>query len=236
MSERMSGDDRLVADVDAVVADVRDGLHELARRALALRAEGMYGAEHVAVVAAALEPPCVNILGRSRMIEGTGLVWSCEQPDDSGMLWWRAEEGRVARKQHVFNPESDSYYNYLGSQWFRAARDSQGLAMVGPFIDAWGTDDHAITASLGLVGGSEFIGVVAADLNVVAVTDALAAALRPHGDVVLLDAEDRVVASNRPLLSPGLLLEPFLRRTGATVSDRVPTGVHGWFVARLVQG
>ncbi|QEE62114.1 hypothetical protein FVA74_11435 [Salinibacterium sp. dk2585] len=235
--ERRGGSgEGLVADIDAVVAIMRDDLHELAERALALRAEGHYGAEHVAAMVASLEPLCVDVLGRSRMVEGTGLVWSCEQADDSGMLWWRAEEGRVARKQHVFNPESDSYYNYLGSRWFRAARDSEGLAIVGPFIDAWGTDDHAITASLGLVHEGEFLGVVAADLNVVAVTDALAAALRPHGDVVLVDDEDRVVASNRPLLSPGLLLEPFLRRTGASVSERVATGVHGWFVARLEQG
>src|SRR5690606_2863749 len=103
----------------------------------------------------------------------------------------------------------------------------------GPFIDAWGTDDHAITASLGLVHEGEFLGAAAADLNVVAVTDALASALRPHGDVVLLDDEDRVVASNRPLLSPGLLLESFLRRTGASVSARVTTGVHGCCVARF---
>src|SRR5690606_23483794 len=73
-SERMDGsDEALMADVAAVVAVVRDGLHELAERALALRAEGSYGAEHVTAMAASLEPLCVNVLGRSRMIEGMGI-------------------------------------------------------------------------------------------------------------------------------------------------------------------
>lgn len=232
----MDGAAEVVEEIEAVVADVRGALQALTDSALALREAGSYGADHVVAMAQHLEPLCLNILAQGSMIEGMGLVWSCEGLDDSGMLWWRSEEGRIARKQHVFNPESDSYYNYLGSRWFEAAQGSDGLAMVGPFIDAWGTDDHTITAAMPVVHADDFVGVVAADLNVVAVTDALAVALERHGDVVLVDGEDRVVASNRPLLSPGLLLEPFLNRRGGRATGRSATTVDGWYVVRLALG
>lgn len=228
----MDGGEAAGADLDAVIATVRDDLQALADRALSLWESDTYGAEHIAAMAERLEPQCLKVLAGSSLVEGMGLVWSRQDVDDSGMLWWRAEEGRIARKQHIFNPESDSYYNYLGSRWFEAARRSKGLAVVGPFIDAWGTDDHTITASMRVVEG-EFLGVVAADLNVVAVTNALAASIERHGDVVLVDNEDRVVASNRPLLSPGLLLGPFVRRRGGRVVGRSGTTVNGWFIVKL---
>jgi hypothetical protein len=135
---------------------------------------------------------------------------------------------------HVYNPESDSYYDYEHSEWYRAARESDGLVIVGPYIDAWGTDDHAITPSLGIVNeAGELIGTAAADLDVPVITGQLARILRPHSELVLADLEDRVVAANYPLLSPGLRLEPFLRRAGYRVAERVPLRVKGWQLLRL---
>lgn len=229
--------DDIVNELDEPVAFVRDVLSDLAARVVSLRATAHFGAQHITEMSSALEPICARAFAPGHPeVVGVGIVWSSAETNDdgSGMLWWRADAGVVAPKLHVYNPDSDSYYDYARSEWFGAARESDGLAIVGPFIDAWGTDDHAITPSLAIVDDSgEFIGVAAADLDVAVITGQLSRILRPYGDLVLADAEDRAVASNYPLLSPGLRVEPFLTKSGLLVAERVPLRANGWQVLRL---
>ncbi|PWB96489.1 cache domain-containing protein [Salinibacterium hongtaonis] len=234
----MIGDD-IVNEFDEPVAFVRQVLSDLAERVVALRGSGSLGPQHLAAMSSALEPVCADaITPEHPEIVGVGVVWVADETagDASGMLWWRADGGVLAPKMHVYNPESDTYYDYGRSEWFRAARDSEGLAIVGPFIDAWGTDDHALTPSMAIVDDEgQFIGVAAADLDVAVITGQLARVLRPHGDLVLADAEDRAVASNYPMLSPGLRVDPFLTKSGYRVAERVPLHTHGWQLLRLAR-
>lgn len=232
----MKNSDSILQLIDRPIALVRQALTAVAESALELRAEHTFGSRYIPQMVQGLEPHGERLLlGERGIIVGIGLVWQAGPADDdeSGMLWWRGDDGVLARKVHVFNPESDTFYDYSRSEWYTAARETDGLAIVGPFIDAWGTDDHTITPSLAIVDNGELVGVAAADLDVQLVTAELAAILRPFGDYVLVDKEDRVVASNYSLLSPGLRLEPFLAKSGLRVSERVPTLVSGWFLLQL---
>lgn len=185
-------------------------------------------------LAQSLEPSCLTVLQRPapRLIEGIGLVW-VGTDDDSGMLWWRADNRVIARKHHVFNPSSDSYYDYRNSIWYQGALQRTGLSVVGPYIDAWGTDDHALTASVQISAEGRLLGVAAADLNLQTLTDQLDVILQDLPDTVLVGAEDRVIASNLALLSAGLRLEPYLQRTDRRTLVRSPLSITDWELVTL---
>jgi hypothetical protein len=226
----------MVNELDQPVAFVREILTNFAQRAVELQRTGRFGARNITEMAEGLEPECARAFSPHHPeLVGVGIVWEggSSDGDESGMLWWRADTGVIARKVHVHNPDSDSYYDYRSSEWYQAARDGSGLTIAGPFIDAWGTDEHAITPSLAILDDGKFVGVAAADLDVPFVTSWLARILRRHGDLVLVNSEDRVVASNHPLLTPGLRLDPFLSRAEFTVVDRVPATVSGWQILDL---
>lgn len=185
-------------------------------------------------IAAELEPHALSVLEHPapRLVDGIGLVWVSPQ-DSSGMLWWRAESDTVARKHHVFNPDSDSYYDYRKSVWFLGAYSRPGLSIVGPYIDAWGTDDHTLTASIKMARDDSPIGVAAADLNLEYLAAHVEATLAALPGTVLVENDERVIASNVALLTPGLRVEPFMKKTGATVSERYPTALHTWQLITL---
>lgn len=180
--------------------------------------------EKLESLANSLEPQCLAVLSadQPRIIEGIGLVWLSRE-ESSGMLWWRAEQGRIARKHHVFNPDSDSFYDYRNSVWFLNAYQRPGLSIVGPYIDSWGTDDHTLTASSAMRREEDAVGVAAADLNLDTVVAEVEKILAPLPHAVLVGDEDRVLASNIALLTPGLRLTPFLEKSSLHVITRHAT-------------
>lgn len=185
-------------------------------------------------IAAVLEPACQKALTgpMPRLIVGIGVVWVAAE-NASGMLWWRADNRVAARKYHIFNPASDSFYDYRNSTWYRDALQNEGLAIVGPYIDAWGTDDHTLTASMRMVGPSGLVGVAAADLDVQNVVEELDSVLCDLPNWVLVGAEDRVVASDVALLTPGLHLAPYLSKAQRRIVVSYPTNVEGWSLVQL---
>jgi hypothetical protein len=227
----------LGSELSRALEPVHIVLQDLAERARALQTDGRFGRSEIDGMAAALEPAAAAALaGTSSGIVGVGIVWEAgtSTQEDSGLLWWRADAGELARKAHVHNPASDSYYDFRNSEWYRRALAASSLAVTGPYIDAWGTDDHALTPSLVIADEQgKIIGVAAVDLDLTVTTARLAAVLEPFGDVVLLNSDEQIVAANHPLLSPGLRLEPFLARTGLTATERTPLSVDGWEIAEL---
>lgn len=195
---------------------------------------GQLAPQRLESLAARLEPQCLTVLDQQapRLIEGIGLVWVA--PDgSSGMLWWRAEQGTIGRKHHVFNPDSDSFYDYRNSVWFLGAQRGAGLSIVGPYIDSWGTDDHTLTASITMEAkhgpaAAASSGVAAADLNLQKLTGQIEAMLEPLSPAVLVSSEDRVIASNIALLTPGLRLTPFLKKSGLHIASRHDTSLTSW--------
>lgn len=181
-----------------------------------------------------LEPGCIEAISHPapRLVEGIGLVWVGAE-HTSGMLWWRAQETMTARKHHVFNPESDSFYDYRNSVWFQGALTAPGFTIVGPFIDAWGTDYHALTASMKMEHEGDLTGVAAADLSIASLSATLDDVWADVPNAVLLGSEDRVIASNIALLTPGLLLGPFLSGRGWKTTHRAPTSIEGLTLATI---
>lgn len=185
-------------------------------------------------IAAKLEPSCRKTLTAqsSRLIVGVGLVGFASDRA-SGMIWWRVDNQKAARKYHVFNPESDSFYDYQNSMWFQDALQTEGLAVVGPYIDAWGTDDHAMTASMKIEGPNGPVGVAAADLDIHVLVDELEEAMSDLPNWVLVGAEDRIIASDIALMSPGLHLTPYLLRSHRKIVRSRFTHIEGWTIIQL---
>ena len=83
-----------------------------------------------------------------------------------------------------------------------AARDWRG-ARRRPHVDYLCSDEYTLTVSLPVWHGKRFLGVVAMDLLVDDVERELLPALREFGDVSVVNASQRVLASTETRLAPG---------------------------------
>lgn len=173
---------------------------------------------------------------KSGIIAGAGFAWRNPETDESGMLWWRADEGPVTPKVHVYNPHADAFYDYGQTEWYRQAQEEDSLAIAGPFIDAWGTDDHALTPSQRIDSDSphkRFLGVAAVDLQVHRVTEYLSTYLEQAPGTAVVNAEGHIVSASHPLLTPGIRLERFFPNEEVHVLHDVPLFVRGWRLLAL---
>ena len=220
--------------IDESLTEVRGALTDLGTQLRALHAVGFFGPEHLPEMSRQLEGVARRALGApDRIIAGAGVAWETGgEPGQSGMLWWRADLGVVTQKIHVDNPDSDSFYDFTHSEWYTRAVETHELVVVGPFIDAWGTDDHTLTPSIVVEAETGVrLGVAAADLDVSRATDRLSRVLEPFGaDLILVNDEDQVIVANDPILTSGLRLAPFLARRGLRVAESADVPVHGWRV------
>jgi len=219
------------------LVDVRSALTDLGTQLRALSSVGFFGPDHLPEMSRQLEGVARRALATpDSVIVGAGVAWEVgPQQGQSGMLWWRADGGRVTQKIHVDNPRSDSYYDFTHSQWYRRAVEYGELGIVGPFIDAWGTDDHTLTPSIVVADETGTrLGVAAADLDLDGTTSRLSKVLEPFGsDLILVNDEGQVVVANDHLLTPGLRLDPFLAGRSMHVAESVAVPVDGWRLLHL---
>lgn len=225
--------------IDFVLAPVKRLLGDIGTQLRALQDVGMFGRGHEAEMMQQLEAVARRALTEpASPMTGVGVAWTTggttSVQSHAGMLWWMANGGDVTRKIHVANPDSDSFYDFLHTEWYERAVETPGLVLVGPFIDAWGTDDHTLTASVTVVDrAGRRLGVAAADLDVSLVTAELAAALGAGSDELhLVDDEDRIVATNSPVLTPGLRLSPYVLRRRLDVQEVARATGTNWRVVR----
>jgi hypothetical protein len=227
----------VAADVDRSLAEVRRTLADLGTQLRALREIGFFGPAHLAEMSQQLEPVARRALtAPAGAVAGAGVAWESTDPTDrTGMLWWRADGGAVTQKIHVDNPASDSYYDFTHSEWYTRAIGTDELVIAGPFIDAWGTDDHTLTPAIAVRDERGVrLGVAAADLDVGATTERISRVLAAApGELILANDEGHVVVANDPILTPGLRLDPFLARQRMRVVERAVVPVHGWELLRL---
>jgi hypothetical protein len=215
------------------IVDVTDRLFTDLERLADATAPLLAGATDAEALAAVAEPLVAEHLAEHELSIGAGMATA---PEAGGlgplgtMVWWRRDDGAVRRKQHVDNPESDSYYDFAHSRWFRTAVETRQRTLIAPFVDSWGTDDLTMVAAVPVVVGDAVLGVVAADLVVRTWLAAVDELLDPMCRELLLDAEDRVVASSDPTVE----LSVRLRALGeARVERRVPVGASGWTLVHL---
>lgn len=225
---------RIRSLLDQRLEPIATTLTDLGTQLSAAHATGFYGPDQRPQMSAQLEGVVRRALADpALLVAGIGVVW--EQGTDAGMLWWRADGGVVNRKDHVNNPSSDSFYDFTRMEWYERTTRTDRLVVIGPYVDAWGTDDHTLTPARAVHRDGTRIGVAALDLHVAAMTRELADLLAPHGeDLVLVNADGQVLASDRPDLTPGERLEPHMREHGLEVGATARCHlVEGWSVHRL---
>lgn len=224
-------------EIEAVLSPIRKAVEDIAVQVRAMYSVGFFGHEHMDEMGRQAEGVIRRALTHnSGTIVGAGFVWQHTGKDDAGMLWWRADGDGITPKVHVYNPQADAFYDYRQTEWYRQGAEEAGFAIAGPFIDAWGTDDHALTPSTRIVSDppeERFLGVAAVDLQVHRVTERLASVLKAAPGAVIVNAEGHVVSANRPLLTPGLRLERILREQGNGIKSEAPLFVRGWRLLSL---
>lgn len=226
----------VVQDMDLAVAAIIDQLRPLAATTTAVLGRHTLDDELAAALQMALEQPCRGVLATTGLpITGVGFVADTGHTGPLGawMLWWIRAGDAVKQKQHVLNRESDSFYDYSNAQWFREARHGATPFITSPYIDAWGTDTLTMTVSIPVFLDGTFLGVVAADLMTETFCDKLIGILQRDEGITIVDREDRVIASSIPVLTPGIPIRGFLRRSSLSVNDRHPCAYAGWSAVRF---
>lgn len=215
------------------IVGVTDALFTDLERIASTSAPALADGTDAEALAALTEPQVFAHLAQHPLAVGAGMAVA---PEAAGvgplgtMVWWRRAGDEVRRKQHVDNPASDSYYDFAQSRWFRTAVQTRQRTLIAPFVDSWGTDDLTMVAAVPVVVDDAVLGVVAADLVVrtwLAEVDDL---LDPMSRELLLDAEDRVVASSDPTIELSVRLRAL---EDAHVERRVTVGASGWALVHL---
>lgn len=169
-----------------------------------------------------------------QIVIGAGLALDRRGTGTAGdvpyFIWWIRRNGRITRKHHVLNPRSEAYYDVTQARWFRLPLAAAGPTLMAPYVDAWGTDDFTMTASLPVSSHEAASLVVAADLDARRYVDSAERILAEAGASALLDEEQRAIASTRSDLETGTKL---VAGTAYQVAERVPTSRFGWSVVTL---
>lgn len=115
------------------------------------------------------------------------------------MHWWqRTADGAFDRDyRHQLDAARDDFYDYAARAYLTRPRETGEANVMGPYIDHGGVDDNIVTVSVPVAAGPGFRGVMAADLRMATLEQALAPWLaRADGVCVVLNAESRVLLSN----------------------------------------
>lgn len=148
------------------------------------------------------------------------------------MEWWtRPADGSPTHPLVVsFDPQSLSYYDYITAEWYRNAETSGGRTVVGPYVDAFGTDENIITLSVPCYHDDRFVGVCSLDIRLGELGERVSRALREMGqEAALINSEGRVIASTSLSHLPGSLL-------GSETPNCVRGELTGWGVAVFERG
>ena len=143
-----------------------------------------------------------EILGTERSIVwGMGFVAApfVVEGRERYMAWWQRINDRAARLRLNFDPTSIDVYDYLQMDWYRLAQRGNARVAYGPYVDYSGSDMYTITAAIPIAVDGTFLGLAGADLVVGEVEHRLLEVLRQATeDVVVVNAERRVIAANTP--------------------------------------
>jgi len=193
----------MVTSVESVAERVFDAVERLREHVLdrwspvIARQEPLRGKD-----IAGLRDGVLTLLAEQRdLVVGMGLIVTPGLlPDEQRRLeWWAYVPGHrePAALRVDLNPDSMGFYEYDSADWFAVPRSSGQRHIVGPYVDAHGTDRYLLTFTMPVLGGSAFLGVVGADVPVSRFeTRLLRAWGRLSSHVVIVNADQRVVVSN----------------------------------------
>ena len=115
----------------------------------------------------------------------------------------------MRRLEPVLDRCADDFYDYTQLPWFAIPRATAARHVTGPYVDALCTTEYTLTFTIPLFSTRrEFLGVVGADIVVEWLERRLLPLLHRTGrTAALVNAENRVVAANRPDLVTGAVTE-----------------------------
>lgn len=127
------------------------------------------------------------------------------------MEWWhrgRGGDGPVRRLDPVLDPAADDFSDYTAQPWFAVPRATGARHVTGPYVDTLCTTEYTLTFTVPLFARErEFVGVVGADIVVHWLERRLLPLVhRVDRAAALVNAENRVLAANRPELVTGTVL------------------------------
>lgn len=225
---------RVAADtVSALTDPVFSQLDELASEVIALDLMDALACGHLAPhEIAEVETHAVRAIRALDLVTGAGMAATTSKTSGHGLMhWWILRDDHVVTKRHVLNPQSDSYYDFRNSRWFKSPARRNAATLMAPYVDSWGTDDVTVTAAIPAhPTDSDITVIVAVDLNARAYVQATEEALRAAAPAVLVDTEGRAVASTEPDIETGVRLATF---TAWTPSEQIEIPRLGWHVTRL---
>jgi hypothetical protein len=159
----------------------------------------------------ALRPVLIRHLQQHQhLIMGTGVVLAPGLLADAPMWleWWRSSPGDAPSALKLdLDPTSLGFYDYTQAEWYAAPSRGATRAVVGPFVDFGGTNEYTLAVTVPITERDSFLGVSGADLwatRLEATARRLMRGLRR--DVVLVNGDDRVLASRSPRLVMGALV------------------------------
>lgn len=171
------------------------------------------------------------LLAREReIIFGMGMIVSPGLLDGQRLQleWWQRDPDDEAAKwlDVDLNPDSVDFYDYVAAEWFVVPRRTGRRHVMGPYVDVHGTDRYLLTLTMPVIDDGEFLGVAGADVPVAWFEAHVLGQLPPTDcDVVVVNAEDRVVLSSSPRWLTGSRVSPGqsgMPQAAAVLDDPAP--------------
>ncbi|MET0864131.1 MAG: cache domain-containing protein [Nakamurella sp.] len=155
----------LVERVFGAVGSLREQVIDC--RSAALSRHERLQARHLADI----RPGLIGLLRAHRdIVVGMGMIVAPGLlPGERHRLeWWQFPAGRdhPSALQVDLNPESLGFYDYGSAEWFSVPRRTGRRHIVGPYVDALGTDRYLLTFTVPVLADGVFLGVVGADVPV----------------------------------------------------------------------
>lgn len=205
-TSRSSAPETYVALAESLVERVFDAVSALRQMVLDHRSAVVTRGEQLqSKHLAELRPGLIELLGAHRdIVVGMGLIVAAGLlPNERRRLeWWQYAPGREhpSALQVDLNSESLGFYDCDNAEWFSVPRRTGRRHIVGPYVDAHGTDRYLLTFTAPVHADGTFLGVVGADVPVSRFERYLLGAWGRVGDagpdVLIANSQDRVVVSN----------------------------------------
>ena len=220
--------------ITEILTGIFDTLDPLVEHTAALFAAGAPSRAEVC----SLDPLAIAALQREDdLIVGAGYVAAPGAVRDSEywLQWWSDYDTPRKRQPEQLavevDPHSESFNDYTRLPWYAVPARTQRRHLTGPYVDYLCTDEYTLTATVPIMVGGEFRGVVGADIY----ANTLAQVLEPlltslagvDGSAFIVNETGRVLAADHPSLTTGDLIND------AAVRAAVGTVCRGGAVAGI---
>lgn len=223
----------IAACLEGTLADLRSLSAAAQARLEAVENSG--GRPTRADLAAFREDLQARLLRPEHCIDGIALVAAPGYLRDSPywLEWWRYDKrGQLEFGAPQLNPQKDSFYDYPSRRWYASTAATGTASVTGPYVDVGGTNAYTVTACVPVMTARGLAALAGADIAA-AYFERFLIRAGVEDQIVLLNADLRVIASNSAHYLPGDLLTAEQTRswTRIPVPAEVLTETGAWQVA-----